>query len=74
MSDTKPTLDTSQRIRHVFACNGPTVHVHPGMALLINGNQKPVCPTCGAAVQDVTNSLLGQSYFAFARTDLGAQQ
>ena len=64
-----PHMDTSQKIKHVFACEGSTVHVHPGLALLLTS--RPVCPTCGKPVQDITDTPLGQSYFAFTRPDLG---
>lgn len=63
-------MDTSQRINHVYGCGGPTMHIMPGVTLLKAGNTSK-CPECGAPVQDVTDTLLGQSYIAFARLDLG---
>lgn len=68
----KPSLlDTSKRLLHVFACTGPTTHVHPGFAILVTG--KLTCPTCGAEVTDITETPLGKAYFAFGRPDLGAK-
>lgn len=64
----KLTLNTSQRIQHVYGCTGETMHVHPGQALLLTS--RLTCPTCGAEVTDITNTPLGQAYFAFARPDL----
>lgn len=64
-------LDTSQKVLHVFACKGETVHVFPGVELLRFGKKE--CPTCGKPVADITETPLGQSYFAFARPDLGKQ-
>jgi hypothetical protein len=64
----RPSMDTSQRIRHVFACTGETVHVHPGFAILLTGQK--VCPTCGMPVYDITETPLGLAYYAFARPDL----
>lgn len=71
-STPKPTLNTSQKIRHVFECDGFPHHVHPGFVLLRTDSLR--CPDCGETVHDVTNAPLGQAYFAFARFDLGAQQ
>lgn len=68
----KNLLSTSQRLLHVFICEGTHSHVHPGLALLTIG--KPKCPTCGAEVKDITDTPLGQAYFAFARPDLGAKR
>jgi hypothetical protein len=68
----KQIIDTSHRLFHVFACPGPVVHVHPGTAISKIGRLE--CPTCGKPVSDITNSNLGQSYFAFARQDLGEKQ
>jgi hypothetical protein len=66
-------MNTSQRIQHVFGCSGAPVHVHPGFAVLRTktGN---TCPTCGKPVTDITDTPLGQSYFAFARPDLGVKK
>jgi len=67
---TKPnSLDTSQRIYHVFGCAGPIMHVWSGQAILTSGNGLH-CPTCGYSVKDVTNTRLGKEYFAFGRPDL----
>ena len=63
-------LDTSQNINHVFGCTGAQIHVTPGFRLLRAGNIHK-CPDCGADVNDITNTPLGQSYIAFARIDLG---
>lgn len=69
---TKPHMDTSQRIRHVYACNGTPLHVTSGFQLLQTNSLR--CPYCGAEVSDITKTPLGQAYFAFARPDLGVQQ
>ena len=70
---TKPNLlDTSKRILHVFACGGVPAHVHPGLVLIMAVNGY-VCPTCGGPVADITDTPLGEAYFAFARPDLGAR-
>lgn len=67
---TKPKfLNTSQKIFHVFACNGTPQHFHTGQAILRFGEMK--CPTCGAEIRDVTEEQSGQDFFAFTRTDLG---
>jgi hypothetical protein len=66
-------LDTAQRIYSVFVCQGNPAHVAPGFALRA-ADGKCVCPTCGADVTDITETPLGQAYFAFARPDLGTQQ
>ncbi|HJS17304.1 MAG TPA: hypothetical protein VJ785_01050 [Anaerolineales bacterium] len=67
-----PSMDTSQNINHAFGCSGEIVHVTPGYMLLRAGNINR-CPQCGAEVKDITDTLLGQSYLAFARLDLGTQ-
>ena len=63
-------LNTSQQIKHVFGCSGATMHVTPGFQLLRAGDITR-CPQCGSPVTDCTNTLLGQSYLALARFDLG---
>jgi uncharacterized paraquat-inducible protein A len=63
-------MDTSQQIRHVFACHGPKMHINPGFVLLRKGDISK-CPDCGAEVYDATDTLVGQAYIAFARIDLG---
>ncbi len=63
-------MDTSQKINHVFSCNGPTMHMHPGIVLLQHGDLKH-CPDCGALVYDATDTPVGRAYIAFARLDLG---
>jgi hypothetical protein len=63
-------MNTSQRINHVFGCDGRIVHVTPGFKLLASGTPDK-CPDCGAVVYDITNTPLGQSYIAFGRIDLG---
>lgn len=68
----RPTLNTSQNIRHVFGCKGTPLHVTLGKQLLQTNSLR--CPYCGAEVSDITKSPLGQAYFAFARPDLGVQQ
>lgn len=65
-------LDTSKRMKHVFLCDGQRHHIWPGTEIARIGEMK--CPTCGAEVKDVTNEPIGQSYFAFVRTDLGVKQ
>lgn len=70
MSNQDNHMDTSKQIRHIFGCNGETVHVTPGFQLLKSGDITK-CPTCGATVSDITNTPLGQSYMAFGRPDLG---
>ena len=67
-------MTTSQRIYHIFACTGTPTHVHTGTALLKSGDAK-TCPVpgCNKPVADITNTPLGQSYFAFARPDMGAR-
>jgi hypothetical protein len=63
-------MDTSQRIKHAYGCDGPKMHVMPGVSLLKAGDTSK-CPQCGAPVHDITNTLVGQAYLAFARLDLG---
>jgi uncharacterized paraquat-inducible protein A len=72
MATSQPShhMDTSQRINHVFGCDGQTMHVTPGFKLLQSGNLEK-CPTCGAVVKDITDTPVGQSYLAFGRFDLG---
>lgn len=70
--NSKPTLDTSQEIRHVFICNGEEKHLSPGFALL--RTSRLVCPSCGADVTDVTGSPVAQAYYAFTRPDLWRKQ
>ncbi len=65
-------FSTSQRILHVFICDGPKAHVHPGFEISRIGKME--CPICGASIRDVTDEPIGQSYFAFARPDLGAKK
>lgn len=69
----KPALDTSQELRHVFACRGETMHITPGTELLKRGDAN-TCPQCGATLYDATDTPVGRSYFAFVRQDLGVQQ
>ena len=74
MPPKKPNLlDTSQRIYHIFGCDGSFMHLTPGQSLLQTGNATR-CPYCGATVRDMTDTPIGQAYFAQARPDLGAQQ
>jgi hypothetical protein len=68
--NSRPHMDTSQRINHVFGCSGSQMHIMPGVSLLKAGDTSK-CPTCGATVQDITGTLVGQAYIAFARLDLG---
>lgn len=56
----------------VFGCEGRILHVTPGEFLLKTGAGY-LCPTCHTPVKDISHTLLGQSYWAFARTDLGKQ-
>jgi hypothetical protein len=63
-------MDTSQRINHVFGCQGTTLHITPGFKLLQSGDLTR-CPECGADVFDATNTPVGQAYIAFGRIDLG---
>lgn len=67
---TNQNMDTSQQIRHVFGCRGSTMHIHPGIVLLRKGDATR-CADCGAPVQDITDTPVGQAYIAFARLDLG---
>jgi hypothetical protein len=67
----KKILNTSQRLQHVYGCTGQTMHITTGTAILQHGEMK--CPTCNAPVQDITNTPVGKSYFAFGRPDLGAR-
>ncbi len=67
-----PTMDTSQKINHVFGCRGKTMHVHPGFVLLRKGDITH-CPDCGKEVYDITDTPLGSSYIELARFDLGKQ-
>lgn len=66
-------MNTSQRIYHVFGCNGSQFHITPGFALLRTPNAN-VCPQCGASVEDITSTPVGRAYFAFTRPDLGGVQ
>jgi hypothetical protein len=67
----QPTMNTSQKIMHVFACrNQEKQHYHPGLALLRAGDIEH-CPTCGEEVYDATDTPAGMAYFAHARPDLG---
>jgi hypothetical protein len=70
--NTQPSnhMNTSQQIRHVFGCAGPTRHLTPGFALL-RSTDPTKCPQCGTTVEDVTDTLEGQQYLAFGRFDLG---
>jgi hypothetical protein len=63
-------MDTSQQIKHVFACRGSSMHIHPGFVLLRKGDIDH-CPDCGADVYDVTDTPIGKAYFAYTRPDLG---
>ena len=65
----KPLLNTSQRIQHVYICNGTPQHVHTGIAITRHG--KFECPTCKAEIRDATDDPIGKAFFAFTRTDLG---
>lgn len=66
-------LTTSQNIRHVYICNGKQQkHIHPGFVLL--RTKALICPTCGAAVTDITGSPVAQAYSDFARFDLAGPQ
>ena len=67
---TKPRMDTSQRINHVFACQGTPMHLTPGYKLLRAGDISK-CPDCGQDVYDASETPVGQAYIAFARIDLG---
>jgi len=72
MTPKKPSLlNTSQRIQHVFICSGTPQHVSPGFAVL-KAATPGTCPTCGKPVTDCTKEPIGQFYFAFTRSDLGA--
>jgi len=62
-------FNTSQKVKHVFACTGSQVHVFPGKELLRVG--KLECPECGTPINDITETTLGKAYFAFVRPDLG---
>jgi len=70
ISNSQPQMDTSQQIKHVFGCDGPKMHIMPGITLLRAGDVNR-CPECRAMVRDITDTLVGQSYIAFARLDLG---
>jgi hypothetical protein len=63
-------MDTSQKLNHVYACQGAQLHLTPGFKLLQAGDITH-CPTCGAAVFDATDTPVGQAYIAFARIDKG---
>ena len=63
-------MDTSQKINHVFGCQGTTLHITPGFKLLASGDASK-CPQCGAETFDATNTPVGQAYIAFGRIDLG---
>jgi len=69
MKNKNPLLSTSQRIMHVYICNGTTQHVHTGIAITRHG--KFECPTCKAEIRDATNDPIGKAFFAMARPDLG---
>lgn len=62
-------LNTSKRIFHVFLCSGEPGHIHPGTEIAKRGEY--TCPTCDKPVHDITETELGQHYFAFVRQDLG---
>lgn len=66
----QPSMDTSQKLKHVFGCAGPTMHLMPGFRLL-QSSYPGRCPECGAEVYDATNTPIGQAYLAFTRSDLG---
>lgn len=75
MADTKAQpsnyMDTSQRINHVFGCQGPTMHITPGFKLLRSGDPSR-CPDCGASVFDATDTPVGKEYLkqaGFRRED-----
>lgn len=63
-------MDTSQKINHVYGCQGPTLHLNPGFVLLRKGDITK-CPDCGADVFDASNTPVGLAYLEFARMDLG---
>jgi len=62
-------LNTSQKIFHIFACDGETQHFHTGQAILRFGEKK--CPTCGTEIHDATNEPAAKDYYAMTRPDLG---
>jgi len=72
MSDQSNSMDTSTKIKHVFACRGKGFHLTPGFKLLQSGDITK-CPVCGAEVYDATDTPIGQAWFAFSRPDLGEQ-
>jgi hypothetical protein len=65
----KPSMNTSQRIRHVYGCKGPVQHILTGIELLRAGEKRCPRPGCGAEVEDITETEQGKAYFAFARPD-----
>lgn len=63
------TLNTATKIFSVFGCAGPTFHVSSGLSVLRAGNGY-VCPQCGAEIRDISNTPVGQQFFAWHRPDL----
>lgn len=63
-------MDTSTKFKHVFGCQGKTLHLTPGYLLLRSADPRK-CPDCGADVFDATDTPVGAAYIAFARIDLG---
>lgn len=62
------TMNTKQKIELTFAC--PYGHITTGTALL-RANKGYTCPHCDKPVSDISDTIEGQQYHAFARPDLG---
>jgi len=70
MNIVKKILDTFSRINinHVFYCEH-CKQCYLARTLLKKDNKR-VCPACERDVKVITDTPLGQSYFAFIRADL----
>lgn len=59
-------MDTSKQIKHVFGCQGVTMHLTLGSELL-KSSDPTKCPQCGADVYDASNTPVGQLYLGHIR-------
>ncbi len=66
------TMNTKQKIEHTFECGAG--HITTGTALLRNGRGY-TCRFiwCGKPVTDISKTMDGQIFHAFARPDLGVK-
>lgn len=65
------TLTTNTKIETVWKCAGE--HITPGLTILRAGRGY-VCPKCGNAIKDITETDEGRQYFGWLRPDLWRQK